>query len=55
LVVVVVVFQGLSGHSSVVWVVVRNCTQLFSLPLPGLAVLIPDFLREIEKLVRSTV
>jgi len=46
--------QGLASHSSVVWAIMRQCTQLFSMPFPGIAVLIPDFLREIEKLVRPS-
>jgi len=39
-----------SNQTSMVWVIIRHASHLFSLDLPGVSVLIPDFLREIEKI-----
>ncbi len=40
------------SHSSVVWVAIRYSVQIFSMNMPGASILIPDYLKEIEKLVR---
>ncbi|KAL6079276.1 Rap-GAP domain-containing protein [Balamuthia mandrillaris] len=39
-----------SAHSSIKWAVFRNAANVFSLGLPGAAILIPDFLREFNRL-----
>ena len=43
--------QGLnSNHSSIIWTIIRYASSIFTLCLPGVNILIPDFLREISKL-----
>lgn len=46
--------MGLNNvKSEVIWEIIENSTSIFSYDLPGVAVLIPDFLREIEVLVMT--
>ena len=46
-----VIQSGLaSGHSSIVWTIVRNTANIFALSLPGVYVLVPSYLREIRKM-----
>ena len=46
--------QGLtSNHSSIIWTIFRYASTVFTLSLPGVNILIPDFLRETSKLFFS--
>lgn len=50
-----ILLQGLNNvKSEVICEIIENSTGIFSYDLPGVAVLIPDFLREIEVVVRFT-
>lgn len=45
--------QALSvGNPNLIWVIMQHGYMLFHLPLPGVSVLIPDFLREIDQMFR---
>lgn len=47
--------QGLnSGHSSVIWCILRNASNIFTLNLPGVNVLIPLFIREISLILKPS-
>jgi hypothetical protein len=40
------------GNPNLIWVIMQHAHMLFHLPLPGVSVLIPDFLREIDQMFR---
>jgi hypothetical protein len=49
-----VIHNGLnSGKEQITWEIITSCKYLFSLGLPGVSVLIPAFLREIDRLFNS--